>query len=177
MQLEMFIPIVLFICIFLAIKVVVDARVRRRLVETNGSEELVKVMLAADEEARRGNALKWGLVSVAIGGAFFMQQMFKLDENDPATFGLLFVAAGAALLHALHQQGQSESGAAQAFEAANAALTAADAACEHDFDQTFGFELAKAQIARRINQLADSTSVAILATLPGRTDLIDAIFS
>ena len=89
MQLEMFIPIVLFICIFLAIKVVVDARVRRRLVETNGSEELVKVMLAADEEARRGNALKWGLVSVAIGGAFFMQQMFKLDENDPATFGLL----------------------------------------------------------------------------------------
>ena len=35
MQLEMFIPIVLFICIFLAIKVVVDARVRRRLVETS----------------------------------------------------------------------------------------------------------------------------------------------
>ena len=98
MDLALFIPMVLFVCITYAVKIIVDSRVRRRMVETNGSEELVKVMLAADEEARRGNALKWGLVSVAIGGAFFMQQTFKLDENDPATFGLLFVAAGAALL-------------------------------------------------------------------------------
>lgn len=98
MQLELFIPMVLFVCITVAIKAIVDARVRRRLVETNGSEELVKAMLAADEEARRGGALKWGLVSVAVGSAFFLQQMFKLDESDPATYGLLFIAAGAGLL-------------------------------------------------------------------------------
>lgn len=98
MDLTMLIPIVLFVCITYAIKVIVDGRVRRRLVESNGSEELVKAMLVADEESRRVSALKWGMVLTSLGAAFFIQQLTGLGESDPATYGLLFVAAGVGLL-------------------------------------------------------------------------------
>lgn len=98
MDLALFIPMVLFVCIAYAVKVIVDARVRRRMVETNGSEELVKTLMESDEQTRRVSALKWGMVLTSIGIAFFIQQMTKLSEDDPATYGLLFVAAGVGLL-------------------------------------------------------------------------------
>ena len=34
----------------------------------------------------------------SVGVAFFIQQLTELSENDPATYGLLFVAAGVGLL-------------------------------------------------------------------------------
>ena len=92
------IPIAFFVCIVYAIKVVVDSRIRRRLIETNGSEDLVKAMLVADEQDRRVSALKWGLVLTTVGVSFFIQQALKLGPQDPATYGLFFVAAGAGLL-------------------------------------------------------------------------------
>lgn len=98
MDLTLLIPISFFICVVYAIKVVVDGRMRRRLAETNGSEDLFKAMLAADEQSRRLGALKWGMVLTTVGVSFFIQQVLKLGPNDPATFGLLFVAAGAGLL-------------------------------------------------------------------------------
>ena len=98
MDLALFIPMVLFVCIAYAVKVIVDARVRRRMVETNGSEELVKTLMESDEQSRRVSALKWGMVLTSIGVAFFIQQVAKLSEDDPATYGLLFIAAGVGLL-------------------------------------------------------------------------------
>ncbi len=107
MDLALFIPMVLFVCITYAVKIIVDARVRRRMVETNGSEDLVKTLMTADEQNRRVSALKWGMVLTAIGVAFFIQQMAKLTEEDPATYGLLFVAAGVGLLgfHVIGKKG------------------------------------------------------------------------
>ncbi len=98
MDLALFIPMVLFVCITVAIKILVDSRLRRRMIETNGSEELVKTLMEADEENRRVSALKWGMVLTSIGVAFFIQQVTNLTEDDPATYGLLFVAAGVGLL-------------------------------------------------------------------------------
>lgn len=98
MDFALLIPISLFVCVVYAIKVVVDGRMRRRLAETNGSEELFKAMLVADEQSRRLGALKWGMVLTAVGVSFFIQQVLKLGPEDPATFGLFFVAAGAGLL-------------------------------------------------------------------------------
>ena len=53
MQFEILIPIVLFLCITYAIKVVVDARVRRRFIESNGSDDIVRAMLVGEEQHRR----------------------------------------------------------------------------------------------------------------------------
>lgn len=98
MDFALFVPIIFFICIVAAIKFVVDGRLRRRLAETNASEDLVKAMLLADEQNRRLGAMKWGMVLTLVGIAFFVQQALHLGPQDPATYGLLFVASGLGLL-------------------------------------------------------------------------------
>ncbi len=97
------IPIVLFICVVLAIKVIVDAKVRKRIAETNPSEDLVKTMLLADEQSRRLSALKWGLVLTVVGVAFGLISGLHLSSDNPGSYGLLIGAAGVGMLayHAL----------------------------------------------------------------------------
>ena len=97
------IPIVLFVCVVLAIKVIVDARVRKRIAETNPSEDLVKTMLIADEQSRRLSALKWGLVLTVVGIAFGLISALRLEADNPGSYGLLIGAAGVGMLayHAL----------------------------------------------------------------------------
>ena len=92
------IPISLFVCIVLAIKVVVDARWRKRLVETNPSEELMKSVMLADESSRRLSALKWGLVMTLIGVAFGIIDGANLASDSPGAWGILFAATGVGLL-------------------------------------------------------------------------------
>lgn len=106
-NLEVLIPITLFLSIAATIKFIVDARLRRRLVEINPSEELLKAMLQADEHARRTNALKWGMVLTIVGIAFGVIDGLGLDGGDPASFGLLIGGAGIAMLgfHALSRRG------------------------------------------------------------------------
>ena len=92
------IPISLFICIVLAIKVVVDARWRKRLVETNPSEELMKSVMLADEASRRLSALKWGLVLTLLGAAFGIIDAAHLSSDSAGAWGILFAASGIGLL-------------------------------------------------------------------------------
>ncbi len=103
MNLEFLIPIVLFVCIAAAVKFVMDGRVRQRLAQSGTSEDLVRMMLAADEVNRKVSSLKWGLVLVLIGIAFGIIDIANLDGNDPATFGIVIGAAGLGMLgfHAL----------------------------------------------------------------------------
>ncbi len=98
MDLAIFIPIVLFICITLAIKTIVDSRVRRRMVESHSSEELVRAILLADEQNRRMSALKWGVVLSVTGGAFLLIDALSLAADRPATFGIVIIAAGLGML-------------------------------------------------------------------------------
>ena len=92
------IPISSFAAIVLAIKIIVDARFRGRLVDTHASGDLIRSMLAADEQARRLSALKWGLVLTLIGLSFGLISALKLDGDDPGTWGLLIGAAGVGML-------------------------------------------------------------------------------
>ena len=99
---EALVPAVIVLTVFgsivTALRHVVDARVRRQMVEHHASEELVKSMLEADERHRRLSALKWGLVLTLVGLAFGLIGMLHLDGDNPGTFGLLFGAAGAGML-------------------------------------------------------------------------------
>ena len=92
------IPITLVVCIVVAIKVVVDARVRRRIAETNPSEEAMKAMIAADEVSRKLSALKWGLVLTMVGIAFGIIDGANLSSDAPGAWGILFAAAGVGML-------------------------------------------------------------------------------
>jgi len=98
MDFTLLVPISLFVCIVVAIKVVVDARIKRRLAETNTSEDLIRAMLSADEASRRVAALKWGLVLTLVGLSFGLIDVLNLRSDSAAAWGLLIGAAGVGML-------------------------------------------------------------------------------
>jgi hypothetical protein len=94
MNLEILIPITLFLCITYAIKAVVDARVRRQMVEANGSQDLVRSMLEGEEVRRRHASLRWGITLVALAIAFGLIQAAGWTEVTPGVIALLVGATG-----------------------------------------------------------------------------------
>src|SRR3546814_12507531 len=74
MNFDILIPITLFVCVAYAIKAVVDARVRRQMVESNGSEALVQSILEGEDLRRRHGSLRWGIVLVALAAVFAIVQ-------------------------------------------------------------------------------------------------------
>lgn len=98
MDFALLVPIAMVISVVAIIKIVTDSRLRRRLAETNASEDLIRAMLTADEQSRSLAALKWGIVLTVVGLALGLISALHLDGNDPATFGLLIGSAGLGML-------------------------------------------------------------------------------
>ena len=95
---EWLVPIAFFVCIVVAIHIIMTGRVRRRIAESGASEDLVRTMLAADERNRAVSSLKWGMVLVLVGIAFGLIDLLNLRQDDPATFGIVIAAAGLGML-------------------------------------------------------------------------------
>lgn len=94
MNFELFIPITLFICITYAIKAIVDARVRRQMVESNGSQELVRSILESDETRRRHASLRWGVLLLVLAAGFVVIDLAGWTEITPGVIGVLLAATG-----------------------------------------------------------------------------------
>ena len=94
MNFEILIPITLFICIVYAIKVVVDARVRRQMLDSNGSQDLMRSMLEGEEQRRRHGSLRWGVTLVALAIGFGLVQASGWDEVNPGVIAVLVGATG-----------------------------------------------------------------------------------
>lgn len=100
MQLEVLIPITLFLSIAWTIKAIVDARVRRQMVESNGSEDLVRSIMESEETRRRGASLRWGIVLLALGLGFAGIAAQGAREVTPGVIAVLLCAVGAGNLAA-----------------------------------------------------------------------------
>ena len=94
MDFAILVPIALFICITYAIKAVVDARVRKQLVSSNGSPELVQSIMASDESNRRLSSLRWGITMVALAIGFGIVQGAGWTEVNPGVIALLIGSLG-----------------------------------------------------------------------------------
>lgn len=94
MEFGILIPITLFICIYLAIKVVVDARTRRQMVQSNGSEDMLRTLVEGEEARRRQASLRWGVVLVALAVGFGLIEAMGWDELTPGVFAVLLGATG-----------------------------------------------------------------------------------
>src|SRR3546814_2630930 len=94
MNFDILIPITLFVCVAYAIKAVVDARVRRQMVESNGSEALVQSILEGEELRRRHGSLRWGIVLVALAAGFAIGQGSGWTEPNAGSFAVLPGAVG-----------------------------------------------------------------------------------
>lgn len=94
MNFDLLIPITLFACIAYSIKAVVDAYTRRRIIESRGSEELVRSLLEGEATRRRQSSLHWGCVLVALAVGFGLVELLGTERVTPATIALLLGATG-----------------------------------------------------------------------------------
>jgi hypothetical protein len=94
MNFEVLIPIALFAAIAYTIKVVADMLVRRRLVESNVSEALVRSMIEGDAERARTASLRWGIVMTALAVGFGLVEAGGWDDMTPGVVGILLGATG-----------------------------------------------------------------------------------
>ena len=102
MDITVFIPITLFICIYLAIKAVVDARARKHLVQSHGSEEMLRTLLDGEETRRRQASLRWGVILIALAVGFGLLEAFSWEDASPGLFAILLAATGAGNLAAYY---------------------------------------------------------------------------
>lgn len=94
MNLDLLAPISLFVCITYAIKATVDAYTRHRIVESRGSEELVRSLLEGEAARRRQASLHWGSVMIAIALAFGLIELAGIRDVTPGAVALLLGATG-----------------------------------------------------------------------------------
>lgn len=94
MEFGILIPITLFICVYLAIKVVVDARARKHMVQSNGSEDMLRTIIEGEETRRRQSALRWGVILVALAIGFGLLEAFDWEDPSPGLFAILLAATG-----------------------------------------------------------------------------------
>ena len=88
------VPITLFICITFAIKFVVDARFRSKLLQTGGAAELLRSLARDEDLRRRHGALRWGIVMVLLAGAFAIIEAAGWRELNAGTLAVLIGAVG-----------------------------------------------------------------------------------
>jgi hypothetical protein len=94
MDFELLIPIVLILCITYAIKAVLDARTRGKLIAANGSEELIRSLVQNEEQQRRHASVRWGVVLVCLAVGFALIEFFGWDDVTPGAVAVLLGATG-----------------------------------------------------------------------------------
>lgn len=95
MDLEFLIPVTLFLCITYAIKFVVDARFRSKLIQQgSGSEELIRSLVQGEDQRRRHASLRWGLLAITLAVAFALIEAFGWRDVTPGVIAVLLAATG-----------------------------------------------------------------------------------
>lgn len=94
MEYALLVPIALFAAIAYSIRAVVDARVRKQLVSSNGSPELVANILQGDETNRRLSSLRWGITLVMLSIGFAIVEAAGWTDVTPGVIAVLVGAVG-----------------------------------------------------------------------------------
>jgi uncharacterized protein DUF6249 len=80
-------------------KVISDGRTRRRLIEAGATPELAQaIAVAAKDDPGLYGALKWGILTGAVGLALILIQFLPYRSDDPIVLGVILVFAAAGLL-------------------------------------------------------------------------------
>jgi len=80
-------------------KIISDGRTRRRLIESRAAPDLVRaVVTPATEDLGLYSALKWGILTGAVGVALIVVQFLPYRPNQPIVLGVILVFAAAGLI-------------------------------------------------------------------------------
>ena len=116
MDFSVFVPIAFFAMIAYIVKVMAQTRVHKIMAEKGGVKGLMRPSPAGADPAF--TSLKWGLILVGAGMAVLLGQLVPSESRGAATWGLVFLFVGAALLISYRiemersQQEQAPTGAA-----------------------------------------------------------------
>jgi hypothetical protein len=88
---------VIFFSVAWIVKIVADSNTRRKLIEKGVADERVKMVFGSSEMSALAN-LKWGMVLVAVGLAFFLSQYLPYYLEEEGAIGLVLIFAGVAFL-------------------------------------------------------------------------------
>lgn len=92
------VPIVLFVCVTFgityAIKLLVEARVRIKMLQTCASKELIESIVQGEQHIRRMGSLRWGIVLVMEAVGFGIIQYAGWNTITPGVVALLIGALG-----------------------------------------------------------------------------------
>jgi hypothetical protein len=84
------------------VKVVMENRLRQKLVDKGLVDEKIKPLFQFRPLAQSASALKWGMVLIAVGLAFFfaygIQRWVPAGVRDEITAGAVFFMAGLAMV-------------------------------------------------------------------------------
>lgn len=92
------IPVILAICIVIIIRIINDTSLRKRLAETQTEKDIVVKLLDSQVEQNKRSLFCWGLSILMAGSAMTIIGIFDLSADDPLAYGIIFIAAGLALL-------------------------------------------------------------------------------
>lgn len=88
------VPITLFVCIVFAIKIVVEARFRMKLLQAGDADEMLRSVARDEDLRRRHGALRWGIVMVLLACAFGVIEAAGWRDLTAGTLAVLIGAVG-----------------------------------------------------------------------------------
>lgn len=94
MDFDLLIPITLFICIAYAVKALAESYTLRRLLQSHGSEDLLRELLEAHHKRRRQSALHWGCVSIPLAMGFGLVDLTGITQVTPGAIALILGSVG-----------------------------------------------------------------------------------
>lgn len=94
MNFDVLLPITLIIGIVYAIRIVVDNRFRRHLVNSAASRDMIESLLRHEERSQRLSALRWSIVLLALALGFAIVEANHWQEITPGFIAVLLGATG-----------------------------------------------------------------------------------
>ena len=95
------IPIVLAVCLLIAVRILADAGVRKRVADTQTDAEVARSILEAGREKRKQVRLTWGVMAISVGLALLLVGWIGLGANNPVTYGVIIAMSGLGALLSL----------------------------------------------------------------------------
>lgn len=90
-------PVALFMVTAYAIKILLEAKTRHKLIDKGMVDEKIKLLFPKPPETHSAS-LKWGMVLLGVGIAFLVGQFLPEDISEGVTVSTAIIMAGLGLL-------------------------------------------------------------------------------
>lgn len=92
-------PLIIFFgVVAFIVKIILEHQTRKRLIEKGMLDENVKYLYADKPETQTLSSLKWGMILIGVGLAFFIGQLVPPDLEEEITIGGMFLFGGLGLI-------------------------------------------------------------------------------